>query len=442
MQKPLITLLAGVLIAMNIVFFPLGTVSTIFVIIGFGVVYVAVRNAGFDETTVDFLISVFIVALVLRLALASLIYGMDLQGSFGPDAFTYDSWGNELARKWDGLPTDYSTDFNRVGWGMPYIVGVFYYVIGRNPLAIQVISCVLGAASALLTYVLSDEIIGNKRVAKYSAVIVAVFPAMIIWTSQLLKEGFIIFALLLSLLAAWNLKKRITPQWLIMLVGALLMLFMLRSYIFGMVVIAIVSGFVIAPSKTNSALIGRFIACMIIAFGFSFAGVWQLSEDQFQKLGDLDQIQQAREYASESANSGIDNSTDIRSTGGIITALPLGFVTLLFAPFPWQVSSMTQALTMPEMVVWWLSLPFLVAGLLFAIRHRLRRSMTVLVFVAILTLAYSLTQGNLGTIYRQRAQIQIFLLQFVAVGLVLQLEKRENAKLVKKYKRKSLGLRA
>jgi hypothetical protein len=43
-----------------------------------------------------------------------------------------------------------------------------------------------------------------------------------------------------------------------------------------------------------------------------------------------------------------------------------------------------------------------------------------------LTLAYSIFQGNVGTAYRQRAQLLIFYFMFVAVGAVLVKETRET----------------
>jgi hypothetical protein len=47
-----------------------------------------------------------------------------------------------------------------------------------------------------------------------------------------------------------------------------------------------------------------------------------------------------------------------------------------------------------------------------------------------LTLAYSIFQGNVGTAYRQRTQIQVFFFMFIAVGWVLWKEKREDRKLL------------
>ena len=50
------------------------------------------------------------------------------------------------------------------------------------------------------------------------------------------------------------------------------------------------------------------------------------------------------------------------------------------------------------------------------------------IITVMLTLAYSAFQGNVGTAYRQRAQLLVFYFIFVAVGFVLIKEKREEKK--------------
>lgn len=52
----------------------------------------------------------------------------------------------------------------------------------------------------------------------------------------------------------------------------------------------------------------------------------------------------------------------------------------------------------------------------------------ILIFTVMLTLAYSVFQGNVGTAYRQRSQLLVFYFIFVAVGFVLMKEKREERK--------------
>jgi hypothetical protein len=118
----------------------------------------------------------------------------------------------------------------------------------------------------------------------------------------------------------------------------------------------------------------------------------------------------------------------VSSASGAISTLPMGVLYLLFAPFPWQVTSLRQSITLPEMIIWWVSFPLLVLGLWFAVKYRLRMISPILIFTVMLTLAYSVFQGNVGTAYRQRSQLLVFYFIFVAVGFVVMMEKREERK--------------
>jgi cation transport ATPase len=98
----------------------------------------------------------------------------------------------------------------------------------------------------------------------------------------------------------------------------------------------------------------------------------------------------------------------------------------MFAPFPWDFETVRQLITLPEMIVWWFAFPLLVLGLWYSIRHRLRQVSPIVIFTTMLTLAYSLFQGNIGTAYRQRSQLLVFYFIFVAVGAVIVKERSEE----------------
>jgi bacteriorhodopsin len=78
------------------------------------------------------------------------------------------------------------------------------------------------------------------------------------------------------------------------------------------------------------------------------------------------------------------------------------------------------------MLIWWVSFPLLVLGIWFTVRHRLRQALPILIFTSMLTIAYSVFQGNIGTAYRQRSQLLVFYFIFVSVGYVLLKERRED----------------
>jgi hypothetical protein len=106
----------------------------------------------------------------------------------------------------------------------------------------------------------------------------------------------------------------------------------------------------------------------------------------------------------------------------------------MFAPFPWQVSNFRQSITLPEVLLWWALIPLAISGLWYTVKHRLRKAFPILIFGVMLTLAYSIFQGNVGTAYRQRTQIQVFMFIFIAVGWSLYQEKKENRKYLRQQR--------
>ena len=382
-----------------------------------------------------FLLRVFIAAFLARVVMGTLIYIFHWEVFFGGDAVTYDGLGYALQNVWAGNVVYQRAidDFYRggasSGWGMMYVVAAIYKIVGRNPLATQYVNCALGAATAPLAYMITAEIFPNQRVARASALLTAFFPSLIIWSCQGLKDGPIVFLLVLSMLAILKLGDRFTVRYLGALSLCLVGLLTLRFYVFYIVALAGVAAFVLGLRRlTAQSFVRQLIVITLVSFALAYFGVSRYATQQFEVYGSGQQLQRMRLDAAQSAESGFGRDVDVSTTSGAISAIPIGMTYLLLAPFPWQLGSFRQMLTLPEMIVWWLAIPLLVLGAWFTIRHRLREIAPILIFTSLLTLTYSIVQGNVGTAYRQRAQLLAFYLIFVAVGFVLMREKREDKK--------------
>jgi len=70
----------------------------------------------------------------------------------------------------------------------------------------------------------------------------------------------------------------------------------------------------------------------------------------------------------------------------------------------------------PETIYWWLLFPSVLRGMWWMFRKRFADTSPLLLFAVTLTAAYSLVQGNVGSGFRQRAQIFIILFVFAALG--------------------------
>ena len=379
------------------------------------------------------LLRLFLIALFLRIIVGTTIFVFHGQDFFGGDAWTYDYFGYQQLRGWAG--DSYAQSQANLfigkgigsGWGMVYLVAGIYEIVGPNMLAVQYLNAVLGAVTAPIIFICAKEVFNNSRVAKIAGIAVAFYPSLVLWSSQGLKDGPIVFSLALCILATLKLGKKFSLTYLALLIAALFCVLALRFYVFYMILIAVAGAFVIGIRAMSAQSVARqVVVMMVLGLSLTYLGITRYANVQYEQYGTLEQLQRTRLDASTSATSGFGKDVDVSTTGGALSTIPLGMVYLLFAPFPWQLGSLRQSLTVPEMILWWCSFPLMVLGVWFSVRHRLRQMFPILIFTSMLSLAYSVFQGNVGTAYRQRAQLLVFYFIFVAVGFVLLKEKREE----------------
>jgi hypothetical protein len=383
-----------------------------------------------------FITNIFFLALLLRILLGLIIYLFGLRGTFGPDSYHYEYIGARLAQIWADVyvPNDYyayrARNPGSSGWGMIYLVASIFTVFGRNFFIAQTFCGVVGALTAPLTYLCSNEIFKNKNVSKFTAVAVAAFPSFVIWSSQLMKDGLITFLLVLSMLMVLQLQKKFDYFRLIILILSLLGIISLRFYIFYMVALAVAGSFLVGVSTSVQTITRNVIIIVFLGLGLTYLGVMHNAKEGIDKYASLERIQTTRRDLAESASTGFGEDIDVSTPAGAIAAVPIGLIYLFFAPFPWDAVKLSQFLVIPETLVWWSLIPLMIIGLKYSILHRLRETMPVLLFTLMLILAYSIFQGNVGMLYRQRTQFQVFLFMFIAVGWELYKERKENKKLI------------
>ena len=383
----------------------------------------------------EFLLKVFLAALLLRWIVGFIIYYKGWQAFFGGDAETYDAFGNALCQSWRGLVDPNApwlvnyTSTQRSGFGMFYYVASVYYLVGQNPLAIQLINCALGASLCVVAYKIAIIIYPNQRVARAAAVFTAFCPSLILWSSQMLKDGPIGLFLALCTLFTLRLRDRLEAKGFIMLLASLFCLFALRNYAAYIVFIAMAGTFVLTARRFTPIRIVQGAALVVIvgvALSY-FAGghVQQFAESAL----DLKRIQMARVWGAKASASGFGADVDISDPQAALGFLPIGVLYVLFAPFPWMMGNLRQLITLPELLAWWLLVPVMLRGYWFAFRHRLRESFPITVFTVGLTLSYALYQSNVGTAYRQRAQLFVFFFVFISIGLELSRVAKERQRL-------------
>lgn len=376
-----------------------------------------------------FLVRVYGWTLLLRYGLAILLNVFAANSAFNlafwGDSDTYDIGGTRLALRWSGeavasayLPTSVS------GYGWVYFVGTVYYLVGRNQLLVQFLNGMLGALTVLVIYAIAARLFG-RAAARWAALFMAFFPQMVFWSAAMYKDPAILLCIAVCMYAVLRLRERLSVTMIVLFIVSELALITLRFYIAYFVAFAGLATFLFTQQRgaVRSALTYGLLIGLL--FGALNLAVKRETLEQQATYMNLDRLQITRQDQATWGSSGFGQEQNVSTTGGALLALPVGLVYLLFAPFPWAVSGLRQALAFPETLVWYALMPAFVRGLAYAVRHRLREILPILVFATTLTCAYAIMQGNMGTAYRQRTQITMFFFVFMGVGLAQRRRERE-----------------
>jgi hypothetical protein len=343
---------------------------------------------------------------------------------FWGDSNAYDAGGYALSQTWAGEAFASISSITQVsGFGFHYFVGLIYFLFGRNQLLVQFINGTISAFAGLVIYSIARDLYGVAA-GRWALLFMSFFPQMVFWSCAMYKDPSILLCIALSMFAVLRLRAQFKLFHLLLFVAASLYLMSLRFYVFYMVAFAGIGTFLFAQRRgLFGSLLGQ--AALAAAF-FAAIGLGVRRETLENQAGyfDLDKLQNARLDQSVQGRSAFASDVNVSTREGALAAIPVGFVYLMFAPFPWAVSGLRQLLTLPETLVWYGLMPALLRGLVFTVRTRLRAALPILVFAGTLTLAYAVFQSNVGTAYRQRTQITMFFFMFIGAGLE---QKRQQA---------------
>ncbi|MBK9316903.1 MAG: hypothetical protein IPM55_22055 [Acidobacteria bacterium] len=247
---------------------------------------------------------------------------------------------------------------------------------------------------------------------------------MIIWSCQTLKEPVVIFIECVAIYACVHLKLTgFTVRYVLLAASSILLLYPFRFYAAFIAAIAAgVSLMMPQFGKWGSSVKGAIaIGVLVIPFAVS-SGMLARSQAQIEAF-DTERIQKFRKDVAKNQGSGVVTQFDMRTSTGFVMGTLVGAVHLLLAPFPWQLGggSVRMIMTLPELLVWWwLFFAGLIPGLWHAIKTKFSEISPMLVFIVALGLLYSMMFGNVGLVFRQRAQLLPWLLIFAIYGLEMK----------------------
>lgn len=385
-------------------------------------------------STKKLLLLLFLLAFTVRLVvLLGIVYyapPSTRQLLSSPDAVTYSQEGWAIAQYWHGV----SKEKPLIAFRYSYYNAVIYYLIGYNPSVIRIINCFLGAISVMFIYFIAREIF-DKKVAALSSVFCALFPSMLFWQAHNLKEASYMFCIISVTWIVIKLQtenKKINFVYFLLTIPLLFYLGFIKMYIFIFLAYAVILSFFINIKRKMVCRNLIYGTCFIIIFSLigKYMGSYDLLFKKPVKIvvetiqgknaelsSTLVGINQIRKGCS-TGGSVYKKKVDVSSLKKAIAFLPIGTTYFLFAPFPWRTKGLLQKLTIPEMLIWYLMVPFMLYGFFYALRFKWREISCIFIYTGITIVLYSITLPNIGTFYRQRVAIIPFCLIFASIGMV------------------------
>ena len=374
------------------------------------------RSAHLDWTETAFLKRLLLYGFFLRVALALVLEWTGWSGRFAPDEETYASTGRAMALYWSGdlivQPWRFSTN---QPLGYFYLNAVFFYLFGDSQIPVKMLNALIGTASAAYVFLIARDLFG-RATARRAAILCAFFPSLVLWSILNIRDAWVVFLIVFISWKSLQVVRSYSLSALASVVLAALSLSWLRDYLFYVVAIPPVVAFLIGRrSNLGRNFTVAFLAGLALLVFVQQTDVGTTAADRMT----LEALSKARQDLATGGSS-LGQNIDISTPGRALAYLPTGLAYFFFSPFPWQITSVLKAFALPEMLLIYFLTPAMIRGIRYTIRTRFREALQVLLVTSLLTISYALGEGNVGTLYRHRAQAISMYLMFAAAGLELR----------------------
>ena len=376
-----------------------------------------------DRKERGYLISIFLIALFLRMLVSLLVHALLPPGYFAPDEIGTLLNGRLTAESWIG------------SYKQPYLVGGIYniaafvfYIFGYKPNILFLLANFLGAMTVLNAYFITKRLF-NEQSARYSALVVSILPSLVLWSSMPLKDIYSQFFITSIIHLTLRIKERFRISNFMLILVLIALVGFIRGYLVIIVLMAVAATFIPVRKETfirNTIIIAVFAISFALFFSSYAAKTIQKHGEKSE--GVLQTLQQTRSgfYTGGSKMLGHIN---ISNPINALIFSPLLLTVFFLAPFPWDITgSILHNLATAESLVWYFFFYYAIKGCIRSLKEGKFDVMPVLVMIGVLSIAYALAISNLGAAYRFRAQVSVLLLVFSGYGLYLR--KQDH---IKKY---------
>ena len=348
--------------------------------------------------------------------------------SFAWDSAVYHTLGKRVA---DALGAGVPLPPLGTEWPGDLYTGLIYTLLGAHFLHAALLNAWYGSFSALLAYRIARRFTADLWSRRLSVFLVAFWPSLVLWSTQLLKEPLAIFLILseFSLFIAFWENPRGSSFMRVLYLGAAALIVFLLTLFRVYIGVAFAATSVAALLASGLAAVwkrraGSLPKATILTAALTLAVLLGLLATSHDLLSYLSPTRVRPEAASlpeylgllrkdvlkQSGTSNLDPQVRIRTFPQLLGYLPRGLAFLFFGPFPWRSLSIGNrgflfGLAGVETLMNYLFLPAI--GLCFRTlwKSREAKGWLLLSFVFLLAGPLAVAVPNMGTLFRLRLQL-------------------------------------
>ena len=365
----------------------------------------------------------FIAGFLIRILLALFLYFTlnFLQindGFFIGDGQGYSLNGWKISRLWDlgimvnraNFMSKFSSFSGTVG-NYDFFNAIIYYFSGYNPVILFFINCLASSLAIIFVYIIANKIFSNE-IAWLASAFCAFFPSFILWSSQNLKDPLMNLCIVSFLYFLIKLRYELKVSFIIFLFLSVISLCYIRMLtIAPLAIISTAYFFLCYKGRIEIKIVFIILMLALLLTFFKHVFSYHFISDL---LEDIDTTRRGMAYG----NLAYFQNFKISSIGGLLIFIPLGFFAVWFSPFPWQIGSVSQIFVLPEMLIWYIFIPFLCRGIYISLKDKKTDSHIILITLFVFSIFLGVYEGNLGTLYRHKAVVIMLAYIFISAGLL------------------------
>ena len=341
--------------------------------------------------------------------------------------------------------SEYFNDYDMTNLSYGYnvytsILTRFYRVFGYQVQAVRLVNILMSIMIFIILFYLAKELFGSAT-AKISSGIFAFYPSVALWSVAIGTDISALFGIAIYLLGLIRLIKSKRWVWGVVAIAGYLFTGSFKWYV-GPVLIAIPLIIMILSlffSMTRKGKLTAIATALLIIYAITISPIMMLvdagiSYEMFKFARQQRSFAIADDsgyfiYPSRYYKALFDCKAHAWDPDDIMAAYIKGMGYVLFSPFPWKIDSKLQLMALPQVILWYVMLPFIIFGFYIGFRKNKLETAPIFLYTVILFSIFALAEGNVGALFRHKDMVMPFLIIYFSAAfskLFLANEQKER----------------